>query len=95
MQYMSEREIDGLATATGERLRAEPKVTVVIQDDGRGGYWEGGINGHFFRIRTGEPVELPESLAKLIAENRAVLRESARRVAAFWGEGKRLGGGGQ
>lgn len=92
MQYMSEREIDSLATMTGERLRAEPRVSVVIQDDGRG-HWEGGINGHFFRIRTGEPVELPESLAKLIAENRAVLRESAKRVAAFRGEGKRLGGG--
>ena len=90
MQYITEQQIDSITTQTGAQLRQEPKVTVTIQDNGTGNYWEGGINGHFFRIRVGEAVELPQSLATLIAENRAVLQQSEARVKPFRGAGKKL-----
>jgi len=90
MQYITEQQIDRLTSATGDRLRKEEKVLLTIADNGTGRYWEGGINGHFFRIRVGEPVELPKSLAKLISENRAVVQEGRRKVRAFRGNGKKL-----
>ena len=58
-EYMTETEIDSIASETGKALAKEPKVTITIQPEGGEAYWEGGVNGHFFRIRTGEPVAVP------------------------------------
>ena len=82
MQYLSEAEIDNIASATGKALAKEPKVSIMIQPDGES-YWEGGVNGHFFRIRTGEPVEVPQSLATLIAQSAQVRYESEARMHAY------------
>ena len=83
MKYLTEAEIDGIATATGKTLAAEPKVTITIQPESGETYWEGGVNGHFFRIRTNEPVAVPHSLATLIAQSAQVRYESEARVRAY------------
>lgn len=83
MQYMTESEIDNIASETGKALAKEPKVTITIQSEGGEAYWEGGVNGHFFRIRTGEPVAVPQSLATLIAQSAQVRYESEARVRAY------------
>jgi len=83
MQYMTEDQIDNIASATGKALAKEPKVTVTIQAEGGETYWEGGVNGHFFRIRTGEPVAIPQSLATLIAQSAQVRYESESRLRAY------------
>lgn len=88
MQYITEQEIDRITTDTCLALAKEPKTTVTISVDGGREYWEGGINGHFFRIRTGTPVQVPESLARQIALSANVLRESESRLRAY-----RKGGG--
>ncbi len=49
----------------------------------RRGILEGGINGHFFRIRTNESVAVPKSLAALIAQSAAVRVESEARTRAY------------
>ena len=83
MQYITENKIDGIASATGKALGAEPKVTITIRSENGEEFWEGGINGHFFRIRTNEPVAVPKSLATLIAQSAAVRVQSEARVKAY------------
>ena len=83
MQYMTEAQIDTISTETGKALAKEDKVTITIQPESVESHWEGGINGHFFRIRTGEAVEIPLSLATLIAQSTQVLYESEARVRAY------------
>ncbi|HWR22277.1 MAG TPA: hypothetical protein VN366_02270 [Feifaniaceae bacterium] len=91
MDYMTEQQIDSLASDTGAILRAEPRVKLTIAPDSLGGYWEGGINGHFFRIRTGMEVEVPKSLARLISESAKVKLQSEESMNAYRGRGKRVG----
>lgn len=83
MQYMTESQIDGIATETGKALAKEERVTITIQPESGESHWEGGINGHFFRIRTGESVDVPKSLATLIAQSAQVRFESEARVRAY------------
>jgi hypothetical protein len=83
MQYMTEAQIDSISTETGKALAKEDKVSISIQPENDETHWEGGINGHFFRIRTGETVEVPQSLATLIAQSAQVRYESEARVRAF------------
>ena len=83
MNYLTETEIDNIATDTGKALAAEPKVVLTIQPENGESHWEGGVNGHFFRIRTGEPVAVPQSLATLIAQSAQVRLESEARVRAY------------
>ena len=83
MNYLTEAEIDNIASETGKLLAAEPKVTLTIQPENGESHWEGGVNGHFFRIRTGEPVAGPQSLATLIAQSAQVRYESEARVRAY------------
>lgn len=83
MQYMTEAEIDSIASQTGKARAKEPKVTITIRADGGETHWEGGVNGHFFRIRTGESVSVPKSLATLIAQSVQVRYESEARVRAY------------
>lgn len=80
--YISEKEIDRLTTETGKILAAQPKVSIMI-DRSHGDYWEGGINGHMFRIKTGVVVEVPRDLATLIAQNAAVMEQAKKAVADF------------
>ena len=88
MQYMTEAEIDRIASDTCAALAREEKVRVVVRAANGRPYWEGGINGHFFRIRTDTPVELPQSLAALIAQSGRARVESERRLRAY----RRTGG---
>ena len=83
MQYMTESQIDTIATETGKNLTKENKVTITIQPESGESHWEGGINGHFFRIRTGEPVDVPQSLSTLIAQSMQVRYESEARTRAY------------
>lgn len=83
MQYITEAEIDGITSETGRALGSEAKVTIVIRPENGEAFWEGGVNGHFFRIRTNESVAVPKSLAKLIAQSAAVRFESEARVKAY------------
>lgn len=83
MQYITEMEIDNIASQTGKALAREPKVTISIQPEHGEAYWEGGVNGHFFRIRTNEPVAVPQSLATLISQSAQVRYESEARVRAY------------
>ena len=92
MQYMTEAQIDSIATETGKALSKEEKVTVTIQPESGESHWEGGINGHFFRIRTGEPVEIPQSLATLITQSAQVRYESEVKTQDYCKSGgKRIG----
>lgn len=94
MKYITDQEIDRLTGEAGSRLRAEKKVRIAITpvDDGRNAPWEGGLNGYFFRIPRGIPVEVPESLARLIQENEQVAELSKARMREYSaGRGKRLG----
>lgn len=82
MAYITDKDIDKLTSETGKALAAQPKVTVMI-DRSIGDYWEGGINGHMFRIKTGEMVEIPEDLATLIKQNAKVMEQSRKAVEEF------------
>lgn len=83
MQYITEEQIDRIASDTCAALAKEPKVRVTIRTANGRPYWEGGINGHFFRIRTETPVEVPKSLAALIAQSGRTRVESEKRMSAF------------
>ena len=83
MQYITEQEIDKIASDTCKALRAEPKVAITIKPENGETCWEGGINGHFFRIKTDTPVEVPKSLAMLIAQSGRARVESEQRVKAY------------
>jgi hypothetical protein len=92
MEYMTEAQIDGIATETGKALAKEDKVTITIQPESGESHWEGGFNGHFFRIRTGEAVEIPQSLATLIAQSAQVRYESEVKTRDYCRSGgKRIG----
>ena len=74
-----------------QALRAEPKVTITIRPENGESFWEGGINGHFFRIKTDTPVQVPQSLYKLISLSNAVRQETEAVVRAYRrGSGKRV-----
>ncbi len=83
MQYITEAEIDGIASETGKALAKEPKVRIVITAENGEAYWEGGVNGHFFRIKTNESVQVPQSLAALIAQSAAVRVQSEAQTRAY------------
>ena len=92
MQYISETEMQHIVNETCAALRKEPRVTIRIEPLHGETHWEGAINGHFFRVPTGIPVEVPESLATLIASGSRVRVESAQRASAYQrGGGKRVG----
>ena len=91
MQYITEAEIDRITSDTMTALRKEPRVTITVQPENGENSWEGGINGHFFRIKTGVPVSVPESLARLIGQSCVVKRECEAAVAVFSrGRGKKM-----
>lgn len=91
MQYISETEIDRITSDTCAALAKEKKVTVTIRPENGEACWEGGINGHFFRIRTDTPVQVPESLAKQIALSNQVRVLAEKRVRAYAsGGGKKV-----
>ena len=71
----------------GETLRKQPRVRMRIEGSG---YWEGGINGWFFRVRRGEETELPKSIAELIQRSEQVAVMGEREVKAYRGVGRRV-----
>ncbi|MDO4567750.1 MAG: hypothetical protein Q4B99_02190 [Clostridia bacterium] len=84
----------GEAVTVGEALAAERRRLIVIAPkDGSLSPWEGGINGHFFRIKRCEPVEVPESVAALIEQNERVEELRALTLDEYrLASGKKLGG---
>ena len=92
MNYISDLEIDKISGETGKSLAMEEKVSVIIEDrHGAGLPWEGGINGHFLRIRRGVRVDVPKSVAELIRQNEQVTMLGAALVNAYKnGKGKKL-----
>ncbi len=93
MKYITDTEIDKISGKTGENLRAEKKVKLIIKaHDGNSDIpWEGGINGHFFRIPRGVEVMVPSSIAELIAANENISILSDRQTKAYKkGSGKKL-----
>ena len=91
MQYISETQIDQMTSEIGAKLRLEPKVRILLSEDGKGEYWEGGIGGHFFRIRKGQTVEVPASLATLMEQSAQTMRLSEEATKAYRGAGKKVG----
>lgn len=94
MNYISDLEIDKITGVTGDSLAKEERVNILIADPaGTGIPWEGGINGHFFRIRRGVNVSVPQSVAELIRQNERVTVLGAALVGPYKnGRGKKLGG---
>ena len=74
-------------TDMGETLRKQPRVRMRIEGSG---YWEGGINGWFFRVRRGEETELPKSIAELIQRSEQVAVMGEWEVKAYRGVGRRV-----
>lgn len=90
MQYITDKELDRLQGRLGRRLMEEPKVRLII-GGAADAPWEGGINGHFFRIRRGVEVAVPQSLAELIRQNEQVQLLGEARLRPYkGGRGKRL-----
>ncbi|HWQ58319.1 MAG TPA: hypothetical protein VN540_04795 [Clostridia bacterium] len=91
MDYLNENELEKISGETGKALAAGKKVTIVIPDTADGAPWEGGLNGYFFRIRRGVPVEVPEAIAELIRENeRATVLARGALSEYRRGRGKKL-----
>lgn len=91
MDYLNENELERISGDTGRALAAQRKVTLVISDAGDGAPWEGGLNGYFFRIRRGVPVEVPEAIAELIRENEQTTELSRGALGEYRrGRGKKL-----
>ncbi len=91
MDYLNENELEKVSGDMGRALAAQEKVSIVIEQTADGAPWEGGLNGYFFRIRRGEPVEVPEAIAELIRENNRVSELSRGAVHEYRrGRGKKL-----
>lgn len=91
MKYISEQEIDKLSGNFGKALKKEKKVALIIGKEKGSEYWEGGINGHFIRIKRGEMVEVPESIAKLIRLSEETIEQGAAMVAEYVNGSKKVG----
>ena len=89
--YITDREISSITTKTMLSLKKEKRVTVTITPLHGEKYWAGGINGHFFRLPTGVPVEVPESLKTLIESGNRVRVEVSGYTAPYGGNGRKLG----
>lgn len=87
MNYITDKEIDAIQGDMGETLRKQPRVRMRIEGSG---YWEGGINGWFFRVRRGEETELPRSIAELIQRSEQVAVMGEREVKAYRRVGRRV-----
>lgn len=66
------------------------KVTLFIPDEGQR-FFEGSLNGKNFRIKTGEPVEVPINIARIVMDSQRAIRFAKTAVDAFCSAGgKRL-----
>ncbi len=92
MKFIDEAQLNRLTGDIGEKLRSQPRIAVIIAPQaGANSPWEGGINGHFFRIQRGVPVKVPASLAKLIEANERVSILSGENLKDYLSTpGKRL-----
>lgn len=92
MQYITEQEIDRITSDTCRALAKEKKISLHIEPVNGEAFWEGGINGHFFRVKTGETVEVPESLARIIEQSGKTRRMAEARVKSYaGGRGRKIG----
>ena len=89
MQYITEEQIDQIANDTCAALAKEEKVRVRIETHNGKPFWEGGVNGYFFRIRANTPVDVPKSLAALIAASGKARVLSEARVRDYQKRGGR------
>lgn len=76
---------------TLDALKAEKRVMVYLPSSEYGPAWVGSINGVPIMIGTDQQVEVSESVAALIANNRATLRQSAIRYRTYEGDGTKVG----
>lgn len=89
MNYLTESDIDKMSTDIGAALREEPKVRLIVNSKNK--YWEGGINGHFFRFPTGTEIAVPASIAALIKQSAETKWLGEERVKPFKsGAGKKV-----
>lgn len=71
-----ERQLAQQERLTKELLKKEKKVTIVINPINNGkAFWQGWMNGVPLAYAVGEMIEVPESIAKLIANNAVVIKE--------------------
>lgn len=82
MAYITDKDIDKLTSETGKALAAQPKVSIMLERCAEG-FKEYCLNGHVFRIKTGEMVEVPQDLATLIKQNTVVMEQSRKSVEEF------------
>lgn len=71
----------------------EPKVEILLAnpEGGENRPWEGGLNGRFYRIKRGQKVSVPKSIALLIEENEHAALQSRLLLEAYRREqGKKL-----
>lgn len=91
MDYLSESELEKITGETGKALAVQKKMTIVLPGAKESAPWEGGLNGYFFRIRRGVPVEVPEAIAELICENERVTELSRGALREYRrGRGRKL-----
>ncbi|MDD3400930.1 MAG: hypothetical protein PHT58_04785 [Eubacteriales bacterium] len=57
-------------------------LTLLIPNNGRD-FFEGCLNGQNFRIKTGEPVEVPISIANIVLESQRAAAVGKEAVAAY------------
>ena len=93
MMYITENDLINKSNKKTKRGTGDnPYVALVIEDDGSGVPWEGGINGTFYRISRGTPVTIPENLARLIRANARATQLSESELSEYKStSGKRLG----
>ena len=94
MMYVTENELNVRDSNKdkGNEQEGVGYTALVIEDDGSGVPWEGGINGTFYRISRGVPVKIPENLARLIRANARVSELSETELYEYkTSSGKRLG----
>ena len=92
MNYITDSDIDKITGETGKSLSQEPKIELIIpvESENDNQPFECGINGYFFRIRRGEKVSVPRSIAELIASKAQVTFVSNEQTKAFKNKGKKL-----
>lgn len=93
MDYITEKELNKDTGISGKSDDTKPGyIALIIDEDGTGSPWEGGINGTFYRITRGVPVKVPENLVKLIRANSNVLKISESELQEYTSaNGKKLG----
>lgn len=85
-QITTESDFVQAELETRQALAVQPKERIYIPSDRP--LWEGSINGHILLIKTNQYVEVPRDVARLIANNTLVIKDTEQLVKSFKGSGK-------